>query len=118
MRGKTILGATLAAVFAVSVAPPASAITIGTAGLFVPLVTTCGLLPPLFEDTASVPAEAFDEHGCGAEIVVEKGGQTVTAKVTNRCLPCADGDIDLSPGAFNKIARPDEGRVRVNWDFI
>lgn len=118
MRGKKILGATLAAVFAVSVAPPASAITIGTAGLFIPLVTTCGLLPPLFQDTASVPAAAFDENGCGAEILVEKGGQTVTAKVTNRCLPCATGDIDLSPGAFQKIARPDEGRVRVNWDFI
>jgi expansin (peptidoglycan-binding protein) len=76
------------------------------------------LLPPLFEDVASVPAAAFDEHGCGAEIEVEKGGQTVIAKVTDRCGACASGDIDLSPGAFQKIARLDEGRVKVNWEFI
>ncbi|MET9633998.1 RlpA-like double-psi beta-barrel domain-containing protein [Lentzea sp. NPDC006480] len=118
MRGKRIVGLTLAAVFAVFVAPPASAITIGTAGLFVPVLTTCGLLPPLFEDTARVPAAAFDEHGCGAEILVEKGGQTVTAKVTDRCGACASGDIDLSPAAFRKIADPGEGRVEVKWDFI
>ncbi|MEU0883109.1 hypothetical protein ABZ345_31255 [Lentzea sp. NPDC005914] len=70
MRGKKILGVTLAAVFVVSLVPSASALTTGTAGVFVPLATTCGLLPPLFEDTASVPAAAFDEHGCGAEILV------------------------------------------------
>lgn len=117
MRGKKILGAALAAVFVVSIAPPASAITIGTAGLFIPVLTSCGLLPPLFENTARVPAAAFDAHGCGTEIEVEAGGQTVTAKVTDRCGACASGDIDLSPAAFNKIAKG-EGRVNVNWDFI
>ncbi|MEV6239029.1 RlpA-like double-psi beta-barrel domain-containing protein [Lentzea sp. NPDC051838] len=119
MRGKKILGAALAAVFTVSVASPASAVTIGTAGLFLPVLTTCNLLPPLFQETARVPAEAFDEHGCGAEIEVEAaGGQKVTAKVTDRCGVCARGDIDLSPAAFDRIGRRDEGRVKVTWNFI
>ncbi|MEU0883110.1 RlpA-like double-psi beta-barrel domain-containing protein [Lentzea sp. NPDC005914] len=42
----------------------------------------------------------------------------MTAKVTDRCVGCASGDIDLSPAAFRKIGRLDEGRVKVSWDFI
>lgn len=43
--------------------------------------------------------------------------QSVTARVVDRCAGCRSGDIDLSPAAFDKIAKPSEGRVKVTWKF-
>lgn len=116
-RKKTILGAILAGAFLVSTAVPAQALTVGWAGIFVPVQNECGGLV-LLDDTVRVSDDVFNENGCGAEVTVQRGGSQVTATVVDRCPSCSDGDLDLSPAAFAKIADVGEGRVEVKWEWI
>lgn len=80
----------------------------------------------------ALPASQFDpspggnpnhNKNCGRRARVTSGeaartDRSVVVTVVDRCAGCAYGDIDLSPAAFNQIADPDEGRVRVTWQFI
>ena len=43
--------------------------------------------------------------------------KTVTARVEDKCRKCGPDDIDLSQGAFEKIAHIDLGNITVSWDF-
>jgi expansin (peptidoglycan-binding protein) len=57
---------------------------------------------------------------CGAYILVRAGnGASVTVRVTNECpLPCAPGQLDLSPQAFAKLAAPVQGRIPITWSLL
>jgi len=92
-------------------------LTIGWAGIFVPLLPECGGLN-LLNDTVRVTDDVFNENGCGTEITVTRGNSQVVATVVDKCDNCPAGDVDLSPGAFAKIGSVAEGRVKVNWNFI
>jgi expansin (peptidoglycan-binding protein) len=54
---------------------------------------------------------------CGKSISVTGPKGSVTVKVVDTCPGCSTGDLDLSPAAFNKIADPAKGRVKINWSF-
>lgn len=57
---------------------------------------------------------------CGKTVTVQRAstGQTVNAVIADVCPTCVSGDsLDLSVGAFNAIASPDEGSVEINWWF-
>ncbi|GLZ28837.1 hypothetical protein Lesp02_10270 [Lentzea sp. NBRC 105346] len=100
-----------------STATPAFAID-GTAGLNVLVPSTCAGLPGLLDDTAAIPDELYEAHGCGSKITVTGPEGTGQATVTQKCDGCKKGDIDLSPAAFNKIGGTREGRVKVTWSFL
>ena len=35
------------------------------------------------------------------------------------CPGCqGEYDLDLSPAAFNKLANPDVGRIKISWEFV
>ena len=57
---------------------------------------------------------------CGAHVLVRAAnGASVTVRITNECpLPCAPGQIDLSPQAFAKLAKPSLGRVSITWSLV
>jgi expansin (peptidoglycan-binding protein) len=57
---------------------------------------------------------------CGAYILVRAGnGASVTVRITNECpLPCAPGQLDLSPQAFAKLAAPVQGRIPITWSLL
>ncbi|PRP85053.1 hypothetical protein PROFUN_07237 [Planoprotostelium fungivorum] len=42
----------------------------------------------------------------------------VTVVIQDRCGPCRHGDLDLSPAAYNRIADPNAGRVRITWSWV
>lgn len=44
-------------------------------------------------------------------------GKTTTATVVDKCIACALDDIDLSPAAFNALAKPSLGRIKVTWSL-
>ncbi|KAL1923121.1 uncharacterized protein VTP21DRAFT_9497 [Calcarisporiella thermophila] len=54
---------------------------------------------------------------CGkkAEVTGPKGKVTVT--IVDKCPGCANGDLDLSPSAFNQIADQAAGRVPISWQW-
>ena len=73
----------------------------------------------------ALPAQYWGNGGsqpsqyCGQYIQVNRNGRTVNAIVADLCPTCVGSDsIDLSSGAFNQIASPDEGSVSISWKFI
>ncbi|WP_083802268.1 expansin EXLX1 family cellulose-binding protein [Micromonospora sp. ATCC 39149] len=57
---------------------------------------------------------------CGAYVLVKAAnGNSVTVRITNLCpLPCAPGQIDLSPQAFAKLANRSLGEVPITWKLL
>ena len=55
---------------------------------------------------------------CGACIEVQGPSGTVTARVVDRCVGCAQGSLDLSRAAFARIAPLSAGRIDVSWHVV
>ncbi|PWW78739.1 plant expansin-like protein, partial [Tuber magnatum] len=56
---------------------------------------------------------------CGSTILVSyNGGKQVPVKIVDRCVGCAQDDLDLSPSAFEAMgADKNAGRVKIAWGF-
>jgi expansin (peptidoglycan-binding protein) len=58
---------------------------------------------------------------CGKTVTVcndaSKDSTCVDVTVEDRCVGCKEGDIDLSPTAFQALAPLDAGRIHVTWHF-
>lgn len=78
----------------------------------------CGLPQPALH-TAMNSADYDGSALCGAYVRATRPGHgTVTVQVTNECPDCAPGQLDLSPAAFDRLARRIEGRVPVRWHVV
>jgi expansin (peptidoglycan-binding protein) len=57
---------------------------------------------------------------CGAYVQIRGvNGGSVTVRITNLCpLPCAPGQIDLSPQAFAKLGKREQGEVPITWKLV
>lgn len=62
-------------------------------------------------------ANSNKNPNCGKSITVHGPKGSVTVKIVDTCPGCANGDVDLSPAAFNKIANAAQGRVPVTWSW-
>ncbi|CAG8523863.1 5482_t:CDS:2 [Ambispora gerdemannii] len=64
------------------------------------------------------PANPNKNKICGKKIRVKGPIGSVTAKLVDMCPECPYGNLDLSPSAFDKIAKRSAGRVRVTWKYL
>lgn len=57
---------------------------------------------------------------CGAYILIHaSNGKSITVHIVNECpAPCAPGQIDLSQGAFAKLADLKVGRLAITWTLV
>jgi expansin (peptidoglycan-binding protein) len=55
---------------------------------------------------------------CGACLAVTGPKATVTVRVVDQCPGCQQGDLDLSPQAFQQIADLSAGRVTITWHEV
>jgi hypothetical protein len=56
---------------------------------------------------------------CGKQVAITYGGKTITVTIEDRCVGCAEYDLDLSPAAFNQLADPSVGRLHgATWQFV
>lgn len=55
---------------------------------------------------------------CGACAHIRGPSGEVTVRIVDRCPECPEGDIDLSPEAFDRIAERRLGRVDISWHFV
>jgi expansin (peptidoglycan-binding protein) len=55
---------------------------------------------------------------CGACAHVVGPNGEVTVRIVDRCPECPQGDIDLSPQAFEMIADLSAGRVDISWQYV
>ncbi|ORX81624.1 hypothetical protein K493DRAFT_241612 [Basidiobolus meristosporus CBS 931.73] len=56
-----------------------------------------------------------DSPACGVCLNVYGPKGTVQVIVVDVCPRCKEGDIDISPAAFNQIADQRDGRVPITW---
>jgi rare lipoprotein A (peptidoglycan hydrolase) len=58
---------------------------------------------------------------CGKKVKINnpQNGQSVVVTVADACPTCKNSNsIDLSQGAFNQIAKPEQGMVPIEWTFV
>ncbi|KAJ1974952.1 hypothetical protein H4R35_003376 [Dimargaris xerosporica] len=54
---------------------------------------------------------------CGKKVRIKGPKGEAEATIVDKCPPCKHGDVDMSPGVFDKIADQAEGRVPITWSF-
>ncbi|ORZ12073.1 RlpA-like double-psi beta-barrel-protein domain-containing protein-containing protein, partial [Lobosporangium transversale] len=59
---------------------------------------------------------ASQSPACGQCLIVRGPKGTVEVQVVDMCPGCKSGSLDLSPGAFARIADIDAGRVPISWE--
>lgn len=75
-------------------------------------------------DAASISGNPNDNPLCGQMIRVTKydsgigTNSSVDVKVVDRCVGCAATDLDLSLGAFKRVADEAAGRVICSWTWL
>jgi expansin (peptidoglycan-binding protein) len=55
---------------------------------------------------------------CGSCVRIDGPDGSVDIRIVDRCPECPQGDIDLSPEAFARIAAIEAGRVPISWEYI
>lgn len=55
---------------------------------------------------------------CGACVAIDGPEGSVTVRIVDRCPECPQGDIDMSPQAFEKISPLEAGRVPISWRYV
>ncbi|CAG8772810.1 26414_t:CDS:1 [Gigaspora margarita] len=64
------------------------------------------------DDFGSSPGGNSNKNpNCGKQITINCGGKSVDVTVVDLCEGCSAGDADLSPAAFNELAKPSAGRL-------
>jgi expansin (peptidoglycan-binding protein) len=55
---------------------------------------------------------------CTEFLFLAAGGKSVTVRVQDKCVTCAEFNLDMSPAAFNALADPLVGRLHgVTWNL-
>lgn len=55
---------------------------------------------------------------CGTCVRIDGPDGSVDVRIVDQCPECPEGDIDLSPAAFERIAPLEAGRVEIAWEYI
>lgn len=99
--------------------PPTAAVSDGTATHYAPTPQgNCSYpSPPSSGLYAALPPSEYDNGAaCGEYLNVDRpGGGTVKVEVTDQCPQCAPGHIDLSQGAFSRLASLPTGIINVSY---
>jgi expansin (peptidoglycan-binding protein) len=77
---------------------------------------------PPTPDDLNVAAMNNEEYAgsavCGTCVFIQGPIGTVTVRIVDRCPECNVGHLDLSPSAFEQIARIEEGIVDITWHYV
>ncbi len=55
---------------------------------------------------------------CGTCVRIDGPDGSVDVRIVDQCPGCPEGDIDLSPEAFARIAPLEAGRVPIEWSYV
>ncbi|KAJ5938115.1 hypothetical protein N7454_004457 [Penicillium verhagenii] len=69
-------------------------------------------------DAASTSSNPNDNPLCGLKIRIRRDGASVDVKVVDRCVGCAETDLDVTEAAFEKVASIPLGRVTMEWAWL
>jgi expansin len=77
--------------------------------------------PATPEDLRVAAMNAVDyasSAACGACVAITGPKGQVSVRIVDQCPGCPQGDIDLSPEAFEQIADLSAGRVDIEWRYV
>lgn len=78
----------------------------------------CSFDPSDDLDVAALNAEEWaGSANCGVCVDVRGPDGSVRVRIVDLCPECLAGHLDLSASAFAKVARPELGRVDVEWEL-
>lgn len=78
----------------------------------------CGAYSKNSDPVVALPYSVWQNGAhCWQHIGIWYGNRWVDATVVDLCPSCEGYHIDLSPGAFTKLANQDAGLIQVSWDF-
>ncbi|RWA11833.1 hypothetical protein EKO27_g3264 [Xylaria grammica] len=89
----------------------------GDMTFYTPGLGSCGQTNTEHDEVVALSPGDLDGK-CGKMIRIHRDDKSATAKVVDKCPGCGGGSIDVSPVVFDKLAKRDEGRVKVTWEFI
>lgn len=77
----------------------------------------CAVSHILF-DAASTGSNPNENPLCGLKLRLRRSGKSVDVKIVDRCVGCAETDLDVTEAVFEKVANLDQGRVPVEWSWL
>lgn len=77
----------------------------------------CAISHILF-DAASTGSNPNDNPLCGLKLRLRRNGKSVDVKIVDRCVGCAETDLDVTEAVFKKLANLNQGRVPVEWSWL
>lgn len=86
-------------------------------------IGNCGFDPsppadPYFVALTTVGGLYGNATWCGGCVEVQGPLGSVVARVVDSCPDCGPDHLDMSPQAFEKVARLVDGRVQIRWRFV
>ncbi|KAF8994182.1 RlpA-like double-psi beta-barrel-protein domain-containing protein-containing protein [Cyathus striatus] len=128
---KKVLVLAVALVGMVNAAPFEKRDNVGDATYYNAGLGACGIWNSDADYIVAVSAQYFDTFPgyasgdpnsnplCGRYLQANYQGRSVTVRITDRCVGCAYGDIDLTPAAFQQLADQSVGRLHgVTWNLL
>lgn len=90
----------------------------GSATYYTVGLGSCGKTNSDSEMVAALSSEVMSKSYCGKSVTIKGPNGSVSVTVVDTCPGCAAGDVDMSPAAFQKIAKSlDDGRVQISWSL-
>ncbi|MFB8032706.1 RlpA-like double-psi beta-barrel domain-containing protein [Streptomyces sp. NPDC056004] len=94
----------------------------GRATFYQPGLTACGIIVTDSDFAVALDASTFESGypspSCGKKIEITHGGKSITVTVVDESPGAGRHDLDLTPGAFEALASPDQGSIDVTWRFV
>ncbi|MFF3954676.1 RlpA-like double-psi beta-barrel domain-containing protein [Streptomyces sp. NPDC001890] len=101
--------------------PPSSG-NHGRATFYHPGLTACGIVTTDSDFAVAIDASVFGSGypspSCGKKIEITHDGKSITATVVDQSPGAGRHDLDLTPGAYEALASPDQGSIDVTWRFV
>lgn len=69
-------------------------------------------------DAASTGSNPNANPLCGMKLRLRRNGRSVDVKVVDRCVGCAETDLDVTEAVFQEVADLDQGRVLMEWAWL
>ncbi|PWN54192.1 barwin-like endoglucanase [Violaceomyces palustris] len=78
---------------------------------------SCGKWHKDSDMIVAINSPQYKKSNCGRSLWITYNGKKINAVAADKCPSCAWGSLDLSVGAFKKLAKLDKGVINVKWGW-
>ncbi|KDQ09287.1 hypothetical protein BOTBODRAFT_58775 [Botryobasidium botryosum FD-172 SS1] len=78
----------------------------------------CAVSHLVFDAWPGATANPNENPICNRQLTATYQGKTTTCTVVDRCVGCAETDIDFTPTCFSQLADQALGRINISWQWV